>query len=243
MKRTLGWIRAAVGLAALPLAGCHYAVNRVADFGDIFQIGGGVTAENPVTGMVPPSLGVYAQVTEFINLGAMHFSGLSAEWDGRGKFAGPESRTRLGFLLYQQLRIDQDYANGVENYFKKSDTLWNDRMNSTAMRWRNRPAKELEYEFWSLANREGYPIMHRGWQYWENINLEVAVSEPFLTHLGFNLRLGLDPSEILDFALGFFCLDLKRDDLTAEEFQEFREVHGFPRPSGDFKPASDSAQP
>lgn len=214
------WL-ALVSLASiLPLSGCRYAQNRVADFTDIFQMGVGVATENPKAGILPPSLGVYVQATEFINLGAMHFSGVSAEWDGRGFFAGPESRTRLGFLPMQWVQIDQDYEKGSENYFKKVDALWTKRMNSKAMRWWNKPAKELEYEYWAVPLHEGVPIMHRGWQYWENFNVEASVSEPFLTHFGLNVRLGFDPSEIFDFVLGWTTLDFKRDDLNEGEFQE-----------------------
>lgn len=225
-------------LLCLSLTGCQrrYIANRVADFGDIFQFGAGLTTENPATGVIPPSLGVYVQVTEFLNLGALHFDGHSAEWDGRGLFCGPESRTRIGILTYQRLRIDQHYSEGSENYFKKLETLWSDRMNSPRMSWGDKPAKQLNYEYWGISTRDGAPIMHRGYQYWENIGAEICISEPFLTHFGFNLRLGFDPSEISDWVLGWFCVDYKRDDLTEDEH---REMVGERDVTTDFKPASD----
>lgn len=220
MLRRIAWF-GCLTLMLTPMVGCQrYGQNRLADFMDIFQFGAGVTAENPVTGVIPPSLGVYVQATEFLNLGAMHFHGVSAEWDGRGTFVGPESRVRYGFGPWQRIQIRQFYDLGEENYFKKVNGAWTKRMNSKAMRWWNKPAKELEYEYWAYTRHDGMPIMHRGWQYWENFNLEVAIAEPFITHLGFNVRLGFDPSEIFDFLLGIATIDFKRDDLTPEECAE-----------------------
>jgi peptidoglycan-associated lipoprotein len=204
------------------LTGCRYGMNRSADFRDIFQFGIGVTAENPVTGPVPPSLGLHLQASEFLNLGAVHFTGLTAEWDGRGLFAGPESRTRIGIGPWQRLQIYQDYKSGSENYFKKEDALWTRRMNSKEMRWWHKPAKELEYNFWANPMHKGVPIMHRGYQHWENFNIELSLSEPFVTHQGLNLKLGFDLSEVFDFLLGFFTLDFKRDDLTQDEYDELK---------------------
>lgn len=204
----------------LTLTGCSYVCNRLCDFADIFQLGVGVSSENPKTGLFPPSLGVHVQATEFLNLGALHFSGYSAEWDGRGFFAGEESRTRIGFLPFQAIKIDQNYTDGIENYFKKDEVLWTKRMNSTNMRWLDSPAKELNYEFWAYKTYYGAPLFHRGWQYWENVNVEAGICEPFVTHLGLNVRAGFDVSEVSDWLLGFFLIDYKQDDLTAEEFTE-----------------------
>jgi hypothetical protein len=159
------------------------------------------------------------QATEFVNLGAVHFAGYSAEMDGRGFFAGKENRTRLGLGPFQALRIDQDYANGSENYFKKSDSEWCRRMAARELRWHDRPAKELNYRYWADSMSVGWPVMHRGWQYWENCGVELALCEPFLSHVGFTLRVGFDPSEISDFVFGFFGIDFKEDDMTRNEFR------------------------
>lgn len=236
-------VLAVLFLTALTLGinGCasRYAVNRMADFRDIFQFGLGLTTENPKSGVIPPTVGLYVQLTEFLNAGAVTFHGKTWEMDGRGFFSGMEDRTRIGILPYQELMIDQDYGEGSENYFKKSDTLWNDRMGSKAMRWGNASAKELNYENWSIARRQGSPIMHRGWQYWENINVEIGIPEPFITHFGLNLRLGFDPSEIFDWILGFTTFDFKKDDLNLEEFDEYLENGQVEKPNQDFKPAAD----
>ncbi len=207
------------------LSGCagRYCTNRVADFSDIFQVGAGITAENPFTGALPPSLGIHLQATEFVNLGAVHFSGYAAEVDGRGLFAGPESRTRVGLGPIQIIRIKQDYDHGAENYFKKEYSDWNRRMNTEQMRWRNTPAKQLQYTYWSDRFFVGTPIMHRGWQYWENFNIEAGICEPFITHFGVTLRAGFDPSEISDWLIGFTTIDFKNDDLTSNEYKAFKQ--------------------
>ena len=222
MKRRAWFVVPLLALLAFSQSGCHYVSNRAADFSDIFQFGVGFTTENPKTGILPPSFGIYVQATNFLNLGAIYFNGASVEWDGRGLFCGPERRTRIGLLSIQQVRIDQNYEMGAENYFKKSGTAWSDRMRSPAMRWNDVPAKDVGYEEASIGLREGSPLFPRGWHYWENFNVEIGIPDPFLTHAGINLRVGFDPSEIFDLVLGVFCIDvLKNDDMTAEEFGEF----------------------
>ncbi|MCX7049934.1 MAG: hypothetical protein NTX50_31185 [Candidatus Sumerlaeota bacterium] len=213
-------IFAVLACLGLVMSGCRYAHNRLYDFCDIFQAGVGVTSQNPDSGMVPPAIGVHVQASEFMNLGAVYFNGSTAEMDGRGFFAGPESRQRYGLLCFQRLKIDQSYTSGSMNYFKQSQSQWTKRMNSRAMRWSEAPAKELDYDYWAEDIHEGYPILYRGWQYWENIGVEFALSEPFLTHLGFDVRFGIDPSEVSDFVLGFFGVDFQSDDLTEDEYEE-----------------------
>lgn len=211
-------------LSTLMASGCRYATNRVDDLCDVFQLAGGVTTENPKGGVLPPSLGLHVQATEFINLGAVHFAGYSAEMDGRGFFAGQENRTRLGLGPLQALQIDQNYAKGSENYFKKSESEWCRRMAARSLRWHDTPAKELNYRFWADSMHVGWPVMHRGWQYWENCGVELAICEPFLTHVGLTFRVGFDPSEISDFVFGFFGVDFKEDDMTCNELNNKDET-------------------
>ncbi|MCX7049154.1 MAG: hypothetical protein NTX50_27165 [Candidatus Sumerlaeota bacterium] len=215
------FVIAALACLSIGLSGCcQYGQNRLYDFCDIFQFGGGVTSQNPKAGITPPAIGVYVQATEYMNLGAVYFNGSLAEMDGRGFYAGPEEHLRYGLFCYQGTQINQNYLAGSENYFKKSKCLWTKRMNSNAMRWNKTPAKELDYEYFAEEIHEGFPIMPRGWQYWENVAVELGISEPFLTHLGFDIRVGIDPSEISDFILGIFTIDYNNDDLTAEEYKE-----------------------
>lgn len=211
-----------ISLLGLTLSGCQtrYGANRVYDFCDIFQAGIGITTENAESGVIPPAFGLHLQVTEYLNLGAVRFAGQTYEMDGRGFFAGPEDRTRFGLGPNQLVRIEQNYEEGHYNYFKKVEGSWTKRMNSILMRWKERPAKDLEYDFYADTLHVGSPIMHRGWQYWENIGVEAAICEPFLTHWGLDLRLGFDPSEISDWLLGICTVDFKKDDLTEGEFSE-----------------------
>jgi len=158
-------------------------LNRVHDFMDIFELARALPLK---TGERhdPAALGVHAQVTEFVNLGAVHFTGYSAEMDGRGLFAGFESVLVLAVCLCRSC-VSIRITRRRENYFKKADTLWDRRMQSTPMRFWNKPAKELHYKSVSDWLRRGSPLFYRGWQYWGNTGVEVALCEPFLTHLGF----------------------------------------------------------
>lgn len=204
--------------SSLGLTGCRYALNRYYDFRDMLAVGVGATAENPVTGWVPPSLGVYLELTDFLHLGAITHNGYTAEMDLRGAFAGPEYRTRFGFLWWQMLQINQDYENGWYNRFKDPSFPWTQRMSAWGMRSHGHPAKRLNYEYWSQYRQYGQFLKPRGWQYWEYTGLEVAICDPFFTHFGVMLRLGLDISEFSDFLLGIFGVDYKHDDMTEEEF-------------------------
>ena len=55
------------------------------------------------------------------------------------------------------------------------------------------------------------PFLHRGWQDWETISVEVAIPEPFLLHSGFYGRIGFDLSECFDLLLSICCIDLYDD--------------------------------
>ncbi len=216
----------AVALIAMVVAasGCRYTTNRYYDFRDIWAVGAGITGENPVTGIVPPSLGLYLELTEFLHLGALTHNGMTAEMDLRGTFVGPESTTRFGFLWWQSLQKYQDYNNAVYmNAFKDELFPWSQRMASIEMSWLGRPAKRLHYQPWGMHMQRGSFLAHRGYQYWAYSGAQLALSDPILTHMGFMLRFGFDLSEVSDFLLGVVCVDaLKRDDLTRDEYEIFR---------------------
>lgn len=201
-----------LGLMVPSLTGCRYFTNRVADFKDIGQLGAGISVQNPESGPLPPSYGLLVQATDFVKLGWVVFHGYSAEWDGRGCFAGREDRERHGFF-WGFLKTDIKQQNPKE-YFKLKDTPWASRMNSEAMRFRNHPAKDLTY------GSEPASLFPRGYQYWENFGVEVGIPELVITHTGINLRAGIDPSEVMDFVLGIFTIDLWKDDLTQDEFDQ-----------------------
>ena len=210
-----------VVMMLMMLTGCRYLSNRYYDFRDTFDIGVGITAENPVTGIFPPSLGIHAQVTDFLQLGWITHNGYSAELDMRGTFVGPEGYTRAGFFWWSMIQKNQAYDHAVYyNKFKDKDFWWCERMESYSLMKYGRPAKRLHYEFWAPYAHEGTLMLHQGWQYWGYSGLNVAISEPFLTHLGFMVRAGFDPSEVSDFLLGWFLIDFKHDDLTRDEFRQ-----------------------
>jgi peptidoglycan-associated lipoprotein len=205
-------------LVALAATGCRYGTNRYYDFRDTFHVGVGITAESSRS-IIPPSLGVYAELTDWLHLGAITHNGLTAELDLRGTFVGPESTTRFGFLWWQMLRRNEVYSQAhYFNYFKYRNSPWCQRMEALDMRLKGRTAKELHYERWANQYSKGTALMHRGWQYWGYSGLEVAICEPFITHFGFMARAGVDFSEFSDFLLGWFTLDFKHDDLTVDEY-------------------------
>lgn len=208
----------------LTTSGCRYMANRYYDFRDVFHVGVGVTGENPVTGPLPPALGAYIQLTEYLHLGAITFNGVAAELDMRGSFVGPQSTTQFGFLWWQQYQNYEDYSNACfMNDFKDGEFSWCRRMEQIDMMYHGRPAKALHYEFWSLAAQRGIFLAPRGYQYWGYSGIHLAICEPFLTHAGLMIKLGIDPSEITDFLLGILFIDaLKHDDLSRDEFADMR---------------------
>lgn len=221
MKRRMllvGWTLVITTLV-LSTTGCRYAANRYYDFRDIFALGAGVTAANPDDPVVPGSYGVLLEATDWIKLGYIAHNGYTAEMDQRGSFIGPEAKVHAGYLWWTLIYKNQDYDNAwYHNIFKDKDALWCKRMESDAMSSHGRPAKRLHYEHWSLTKHKGTGLLHRGWQYFEYTGVQAAISDPFLTHAGIMLRVGLDPSEVFDFVLGLFTIDLWHDDMTHEEF-------------------------
>ena len=203
--------------------GCRYFTNRYYDFRDTFSVGAGVTAENSRTGVIPCSLGAYVEVTDLLHLGAMKFNGYTAEADLRGTFVGPESSTRIGFLWWQMVQINQDYENACyKNVFKDQDFPWCHRMESIEIRKYGRPAKQVHYEHWANYKVRGTWLLHRGWQYWEYFGAGIGIGDPFLTHMGVMARFGVDLSEVSDFALGWLFIDFKHDDMTHDEYIIYR---------------------
>jgi peptidoglycan-associated lipoprotein len=229
-------------LVLLASTGCsRYWTNRYYDFRDTYALGAGVTAENPKTGVIPPSLGLYVQVTDFLHLGAITHNGYTAESDLRGSFVGPESYTKLGFLMWQSVRKNQDYEAGDENYFKKAGTPWANHMESLAMSHNGRPAKRLHYEHWANFRHNGIGLQHRGWQYWGYTGFEAAICEPLVTHFGFMLRAGIDISEFSDFLVGFTTLDFKHDDMTPDMYTHYKAAQN-PEAVANENPTTQTAQ-
>jgi hypothetical protein len=219
-QRTLASLLA-LALGAVLLSGCLYSRQRADDFLDIFDLGIGVTAESKAS-WIPPTFGVLAEVGP-VALGGITHHGLTAEVDGRGLFAGREERSRLAFFYIQGWQENEDYADGCTGFYKDRtrSRSWQERMESNAfikkLFWAGTivPAKDLIHED-AEWRWEVFPL-RRGWHYWETIAVEAGLSDPFLTHAGLYARVGLDPSEFLDFVLGIFTVDLKKDDLHQDD--------------------------
>ena len=227
----LGGTGASAGTVLAPTANwCH---NRFADFMDIFSIGAGMTFENKLGGPIPPSIGAYAEATCLLSLGAITHNGGTIEWDGRGAGIYTESRTLYGLGPYRGWKINQ--GDQIVNYYKDAirSQVWAQRMQtdlrSSALGRVNRWIANTEIGNWCNVTEVGgcaakQPIHRdtsfhtaflgtpRGWQTWEYIGGEVAICEPFLTHMGVTVRVGIDPSEIFDFLLGFVGIDFRQDD-------------------------------
>ncbi len=201
---------------------CPYLTNRFYDFRDTFVAGVGITAETKYTGPARiPALGLFGEAFT-LGIGAIGFGGVTAELDGRGTFVGVEKRIRTGFpLIGQTLDLEEMY--GPEECFyrnlfkgKDPDFPWLKRM-ETDEAWGSYPAKKLYYE--GQNKKESRQIIYRGWQHWGNVQIEAALSEPFILHHGAMLKLGIDLSEAADCLLGWFGYDFRRDDMTREEFE------------------------
>jgi len=215
----------------------NWLMNRCSDFMDVFALGVGVTTENEIGGPIPPSIGLYAEATTFLNAGIITHHGVTAEIEGRGAGAYSESRTLLGLGPYRAWKINQ--GDEAVNFYKDpvASRDWAERMERLRFQGFSRLNAWLDAEIGSgdigLTEVDGVPAkavihqdqnfhsaflgMPRGWQAWEYIGVEAAVCEPFLTHLGVTLRAGFDPSEVFDFVLGFLCIDFKKDDLRGHE--------------------------
>jgi hypothetical protein len=219
-----------VALAALALAstGCgRYMTNRYYDFRDTLALGVGISREDATNGPIP-SFGALVEATDFLQLGWIRFNGVVAEEDLRGSYVGPEQGTRVGFLWWQRIHKNQDYAHAAYlNAFKNRNFPWTARMESPEMQIGHRPAKALHYERWADHTFEGPWLLHRGWQYWGYVGGSVAISDPIVTHHGLMLRLGFDFSEMFDFLCGWFTYDFREDDMTPEEYEQLRNPQSW----------------
>lgn len=204
-----------LGLVILGASGCGYLKNVRDDAMDVFIVGIGYTPpidptgdENKAVGFLPPSIGIYAECTNFLHLGFMYKASADLEMDRRAAGAVIDMRTKVGFgpLHYVSQRQKVGFGNAYKTRGNQMDG-WRDHMRKLRDPVFGAPAKEMVYD-----KRGGLPWLFRGWQDWEVISLEVAIPEPFILHSGFNVRLGIDPSQIFDFALGLICIDFYDDN-------------------------------
>jgi len=232
-KRTRAPIRAllTVALAGLLLgaAGCGYLKNVRDDLLDIGTVSLGVVPPVPPTqdgrkaaGFMPPCVGAYVELTEFCHLGAIYKMTGELEWDRRGLGVMVDRRKKIGFGPWHRVLIEQTPISA--NAYKRPGGQmegWRKHMRELTDPIYHRPAKVLIYEVETVGEDpygiEGWepvrkaPFLYRGWQDWETVSVELAVPEPFITHSGFSVRLGVDPSQVFDAALTIIGLDLYDD--------------------------------
>jgi len=220
LSRAVLGLVAVVGLA-VSATGCGYLKNVRDDALDCGTLAIGFvppvvpTEQGPqAVGLLPPSIGAYLELTEFIHLGALYKVTGDAEWDRRGYGFTVDKRLKLGLGPLHHVCIDQTPVL-VNGYKKTGNELdgWRAHMSGLTDPVFGAPAKTLIYEPTEdpVTELRGLPYLSRGWQDWECISLEVAIPEPFILHSGFYVRAGVDPSQVFDFVLGLFCVDLYGD--------------------------------
>jgi hypothetical protein len=194
-------------------------------------------------GPIPPAFGVYLEATEFMHLGYLFKATGDLSWDRRGLGIMVDARRKMGIGPWHSVAIMQQPI--IANEYKTPGSGlegWRAHMDSLRDPIWGRPGKVLIYgrtisDDLSDTDRMTYedyvrqmegdeestffgipelPWLHRGWQDWEMVSLEVAVPCPCLLHTGFYFRAGFDCSQVFDLALGLVGLDLYSD--AAYEF-------------------------
>jgi hypothetical protein len=195
-------------------SGCGYFKNVRDDFMDIGGLAIGVCTpvleegnDATVLGFIPPSLGVYVQATDFLHLGALYKISADITWDRRGAGIIVDERAKFGVGPYHWITIRELPV--LANGYKTEDSglgPWREEMANRKDPIFGAPAKIVKY-----STKEWQPYLWQGWQDWETFSLEVAISEPFITHCGFYARVAADPSQWVDAVLSLFFLDLHGD--------------------------------
>jgi len=206
---------ALIGFVLAGSSGCGYLKNMRDDAMDCFIVGAGIVppvvyadGESHAVGFLPPCLGAYLEVTEFFHLGALFKATGDIEMDRRAAGAVVDVRTKIGFGPLHYIRIMQQpvWGNAYKSEGNHMDG-WREHMYALRDPVFHAPAKELIFD-----SRRALPFLHRGWQDWEVISLEVAIPEPFFCHKGCAVRVGFDLSQVVDFLMSAVCLDLYDDN-------------------------------
>jgi hypothetical protein len=204
-----------IASSVLAASGCGYLKNVRDDGLDCVILGVGYTPpvapgdpDNRAVGFLPPSIGLYLEATEFLHLGGIYKASGDLEWDRRalGAVVDVRGKAGIGPLHYQMVRQSVGCGNAYKTEGNQMDG-WREHMRNLRDPIFQRPAKELVFR-----SHYGLPFLHRGWQDWEVIGFELAIPEPFILHSGFNVRAGVDPSQVVDFVLGFLCIDYYDDN-------------------------------
>lgn len=227
-----GKVLALVVLAGLLVmaVGCGHLKNVRDDLLDTHTVAVGYVPpvvpdeqEPQAVGFLPPALGAYLQLTEFMHVGALFKVTGDLEWDRRGLGVTIDKRRKLGLGPIHDVLIEQTPI--WVNAYKDPDSNlegWRRHMENLKDPVFGAPAKVLIFEpestTWGGRGGQGYswtwkslPWLYKGWQDWEMLSLEVAIPEPFILHSGFYFRLGCDPSQFVDLLLSTVGWDLYSD--------------------------------
>ncbi len=203
--------------AILATPGCGYVKNVRNDFMDCFVIGAGVITPVVKTeegykglGYIPPSIGIYVEATDLLHLGALYKASADIEMDRRATGIVIDQRKKIGFGPFHYVDIEQEPILSNE-YKRRNNDMdgWRKQMKRLEDPIFSRPGKQLIYDGRDTSGRWW---LHRGWQDWEMLSIEIAIPEPFILHSGINFKFGFDPSQIFDLFLGIFGLDLYGDN-------------------------------
>lgn len=233
MAARRGLVRATLVLAVavgimFSATGCGYLKNVRDDLMDCGTLAIGVvppvvpTSEGTqAVGFLPPSIGVYAEFTELCHFGILCKATGDLEWDRRGAGVTVDVRRKFGLGPLHHVFIEQTPV--LANAYKTPDNEmdgWREHMRELSDPVFDSPAKIMIFEPIVPEAEPPYPegeparrlpYLSRGWQDWEFISLEVAIPEPFILHSGFYVRVGVDPSQIVDLALSLLCIDMYDD--------------------------------
>lgn len=197
-------------------SGCGYFKNLRDDAMDCAMIGGGVVPPvvpdgeggTKAVGALPPSIGLYIEATNFMHFGGLYKVTGDVEMDRRGLFTGIDKRYKAGLGPWHYV-VNHQYPVSANAYKMDDNEMdgWRTHMDELKDPIFNAPAKKLIFQ-----TSYEQPYMYRGWQDWEMFSIELAIPEPFILHSGFNVRLGVDPSQFFDLALGIFGIDLYDDN-------------------------------
>ncbi len=231
VSRCLRGVLAVGMVAAMGLTtGCGYFLNVRDDFADIgtFAIGAvtPVACENyraKARGPIPPTGGIYLQASDFAHLGLLGKLTTDLEWDRRACGVMADARRKIGLGPFHHVAIWQEpiYPSIYKIPHNEMEG-WHRHMRELGAPFCHIPAKTMIFDpepqhcyvpwrFEPVWSYRALPFFPCGWQDWECISAEIAIPEPFILHTGFYLRLGIDPSQIFDFALSLICLDLYQD--------------------------------
>ena len=197
-------------------SGCGYMKNVRDDWMDVGTAAVGVAPptvsgeESPqAIGILPPTAGVYLQATDFLHLGLIGKGTGDLCWDRRGAGVIVDKRIKSGFGPWHKMRRDEEVL--VGNEYKITGNRmdpWRQEMLEMKDPIFEEPAKRMIFHW-----EDGWYVneMSNGWQDWEMLSVEIAIPEPFITHSGFYVRAGIDPSQFADAILALFAVDLYND--------------------------------